>query len=358
MTASIKRADWLLNGLVFFLTAASLAILASGSSQLFLKQAIVAFVGILFILAAPTFNLRHLINYRWLIFSILAMSVALLILVQFIGTEVSGSRSWIDLGFFRLQPSEFAKVAVIIVFSAFFSRRHIGIRRPAIILGSFAYFAIPAVLILTEPDFGSALIFFGIWFGFLLVAGLPPKYIAGALALFAIMGAIFWNFGMKDYQRERIAAVFNPEADPLGVNYNIIQSKNAIGSAGLFGKGFGQGAIVQLGFLPAAHTDFAFASFTEEWGIVGAMAVIIAYGLMIWRIAAIGAASRENFNKFLCLGTIIFFGLHFTVNMGSVLGLTPVIGVVFPFLSAGGSNLASSMFLIGLVQNIASGKVS
>jgi rod shape determining protein RodA len=353
MIELIKRADWLLNGVIIFLSSAGMAVLASSSPELFTKQLIFFLAGIVFVLIAPIFDLRHLVNYRWLILTVLAISVLMLLSVHIFGVEVNGSKSWIDMGFFSLQPSEFAKVALILVLSAFFSRRHVSIKRPSVILGSFAYFIVPAALILMEPDLGSALIFFGIWFGFLLVAGLPVKYIAAGLIACAMMGIFAWNFGMKDYQRNRIMAVFDPESDPLGVNYNVIQSKNAIGSAGLFGKGFKQGAIVQLGFLPAAQTDFAFASFTEEWGIIGGSLALLAYGTMMWRIAAIGAVARSNFNKFMCLGTMIFLGLQFAVNMGSVIGFTPVIGVAFPFLSAGGSNMMASMFLVGIVQNIA-----
>ncbi|MFA4999711.1 MAG: FtsW/RodA/SpoVE family cell cycle protein [Parcubacteria group bacterium] len=353
MISKIKQADWILNAAIFFLAAAGLLMLFSGSSDLFVKQVIFLAIGLVFLLAMPFLNLKHLVNYRWLIFLILALSVVLLVLTYFFGVEVNGSKSWLDFNFFRLQPSEFAKVALITILAAFFSGRHISIKRPGVILGSFAYFAAPTALILIEPDLGSALILFGIWFGFLVVAGLPIKYIAAGIALFAVLGVVAWNFGLKDYQKDRILAVFNPEEDPLGVNYNVIQSKNAIGSAGFLGKGFRQGEIVQLGFLPAAQTDFAFASFTEEWGILGGGLVIIAFAIMMWRISLVGIKAEDNFSKFICLGTMIFLGLQFAVNMGSVLGFTPVVGVAFPFLSAGGSNLIASMFLLGIVQNIA-----
>jgi rod shape determining protein RodA len=358
MFSAFKRADWMLNVAVILLSLAGLLVLFSSAPNLFAKQIAFFAVGIFIVFIMPIFNLRHLVNYRWLIFSILIVSVILLIVVHFVGVEVNGSKSWLDLKIFRLQPSEFAKVALILVLAAFFSGRHIGIRRMGIILGSFAYFAVPVVLILMEPDLGSALILFGIWFGFLIVAGLPKKYILTALLLFGLIGTLAWSFALKDYQKDRIQAVFNPEADPLGVNYNVIQSKNAIGSAGIFGKGFKQGEIVQLGFLPAAQTDFAFASFTEEWGFLGGAILIALLAFIVWRISLIGASAEDNFSKFVCLGTMIFLGLQFAVNMGSVIGFTPVIGVAFPFLSAGGSNLAASMFLLGIVQNIAARKAA
>ncbi|MDD4931728.1 MAG: FtsW/RodA/SpoVE family cell cycle protein [Candidatus Colwellbacteria bacterium] len=349
----LRKIDWALMGSIGLIVAAGLVMLASSAPDLFLKQTIVAVVGFSIAIIGSLIDIRPFVSYRWTLLTLFMMSILGLILVHILGTEVNGAKSWIDLGFFNLQPSEFAKVTLMLVLAAFFSRRHIGIRRLGVIAGSFAYFIVPALLILTEPDLGSALIFFGIWFGFLLVAGLPLKHILASLALFVIAGTLAWSFVLRDYQKERISAVFHPEADPLGVNYNVIQSKNAIGSAGIFGKGFKQGAIVQLGFLPAAQTDFAFASFTEEWGLLGATIVLMAFGIMIYRIAVIGGQARGNFYKFMCLGAIIFFGLHFMVNLGSVLGLLPVIGVVFPFLSYGGSNLLTSFVIIGIIQSIA-----
>jgi rod shape determining protein RodA len=348
----LRKIDWVLMGAVLFIVFAGLIMLSASSQDLLVKQVIVASVGFLIAILGPLVDLRPIVSNRWTILTFFLASVAGLLLVHVIGTEVNGAKSWIDLGFFRLQPSEFAKIALILVLSAFFSRRHVGIRRIKVIAGSFAYFIVPALLILTEPDLGSALIFFGIWFGFLIVAGLSKRYVLASLLLFVACGTMAWNFGLKGYQKERISAVFHPEADPLGINYNVIQSKNAIGSSGLFGKGFKQGSIVQLGFLPAAQTDFAFASFTEEWGLVGALAVVAAFGTMIWRIAAIGISARGNFYKFTCLGAIIFFSLHFIVNLGSALGFMPVIGVVFPFLSYGGSNLLTSFVLISIIQSI------
>jgi len=352
MIAAIKRIDWPLMGGVALVVAAGLLMLASSAPDLFFKQIIVAAVGFGIAMLGPFIDLRPIVSYRWTILVFFILSVFGLGLVHLLGTEVNGAKSWIDLGFFRLQPSEFAKIALILVLAAFFSRRHVGIRRLGVIAGSFAYFIVPAFLILTEPDLGSTLIFFGIWFGFLLVAGLPIRYVLSSLGLFALAGILAWNFGLKTYQKERISAVFHPEFDPLGVNYNVIQSKNAIGSSGLFGKGFKQGAVVQLGFLPAAQTDFAFASFTEEWGLVGALIVIASFGTIIFRIAIIGAKARGNFYKFTCLGAMIFFLLHFIVNLGSALGFMPVIGVVFPFLSYGGSNLLTSFALISIIQSI------
>lgn len=350
----IQKSDWILNGLIAILSLSGLMVLLSSNYDLFIKQIIFIGVGFFFLIIAPILNLKHFINYRWLIFVILIFSIILLLSVHFFGIEVNNSKSWLDFGLFRLQPSEFAKVAIVIVLSAFFSKRHISIKRLDIIFASFGYVAIPGALILMEPDLGSALIIFGIWFGFLLVAGLSLKHIITAIGLFIIMGALMWNFGLRDHQRNRIMVLFNPEADPLGVSYNILQSKNAIGSAGLFGKGFRQGEIVRLGFLPAAQTDFVFSAFIEEWGIISGGIIILMFIFLIWRLSFIGARFQDNFSKFICLGTIIFIVLQFIINIGSAIGLAPVIGVVLPFMSAGGSNLIAVMILMGIIQNMQS----
>jgi rod shape determining protein RodA len=358
MIALLRRTDWILWLAVVVILGAGLLTLSSSATDLFFKQSIYAGIGTIIAFIIIRTELRPLISYRWLIVGFFLLSVFFLALVPIFGTEVAGNKSWINLGITNFQPSEFAKLALIVVLAAFFSRRHQSIRRLGVIASSFLYFIIPGALILAEPDMGSALIFFGIWFGFLVVAGLPWRYLAIAAAIFAVMGVLAWNFAFKDYQRNRIMAVFNPESDPLGVNYNVIQSKNAIGSAGFFGKGYAQGAVVRLGFLPAAQTDFIFASFVEEWGLAGALVVIFAFCVLIWRMAVIGMAADGNFYKFACLGSIVFFVMHFAVNMGSAIGFFPVVGIVLPFMSYGGSNLLTSFALIGIIQNIASRTVS
>ena len=161
-----------------------------------------------------------------------------------------------------------------------------------------------------------------------------------------------WQSILEDYQKERILGTLFPERDVLGINYSVSQSKIAIGSAGFFGKGFSQGTQTQLGFLPEAQTDFIFASLIEEWGLLGGMLIIVAFLVLIFRIIKIGLASDNNFNRFFCLGAIVLFGSQFILNIGSNLGITPVIGVTFPFLSYGGSSVLVNLILIGIVQSI------
>ncbi|HDH31651.1 MAG TPA: rod shape-determining protein RodA [Candidatus Wolfebacteria bacterium] len=356
MFSLLKKTDWQLNIAVLFLAAASLTSLISTKPNLFWKQLLWYGIGFLFIFLIIRFDWRAFINYRGAIWGIYFLAILLLILTYFFAPAVRGAKSWLIIGSFQFQTAEFAKLALIIVLASFFSRRHISIARVSNLLISFIYLAIPAGLIAIQPDFGSALIMFFIWFGFLLISGIRWRHLVIAMIIFSILGTVMWQSVLQDYQKERIVGVFFSERDVLGINYSVIQSKIAIGSAGFFGKGFNQGTQIQLGFLPEAQTDFIFAALIEEWGIFGGMLIIAAFMFLILRIITIGMETDNNFNRFLCLGTVVLFGVQFVLNVGSNLGLTPVIGVTFPFLSYGGSSILINLILIGIIQSIATRK--
>jgi len=300
----------------------------------------------------PFLNLKALFNYRWLILGIYFFVLALLIVTYLVAPAIHGARSWIVLGPIQIQPSEFMKAALVILFSSFFATRHVAIARLGIIAASFLYFFIPAVIVLLQPDLGSGLVLLGIWLGYLLISGIPKKYVAIGLVVLILVAAVSWSFLFADYQKARIVALFKPNTDPLGVNYSVAQSKIAVGSAGFFGKGFGGGTQVQLGFLPAAQTDFVFAAFVEEWGLVGGLIIIGAFVFLIHRLLKRGRYSSSNMPRFIVLGTALVLLIHFIVNMGSTLGLLPVIGIGLPFVSYGGSNLLTVAALIGIIQGI------
>lgn len=348
----LRKQDWILNIAVLFLAFCGLLSLYSGKPEFFRQQIIWYTVGAAVFLAVASIDWRPLINYPKLINGIYIFSVFLLTLTYFLAPRIRGARSWIVMGSFQFQASEFAKLALILVFSFFWSKAHVRIAHFKNLAVSFLYFVIPAGLILLQPDMGSALILFGIWFGYLLVSGIKWRHLAIATAVFAVGGIILWSNFLAGYQKERVLGLFYPERDPLGANYNVIQSKIAIGSAGLFGKGFRQGAQAQLGFLPESQTDFIFSAFTEEWGLIGGFLAIVAFLVIMSRIIKAGLGSENNFFRLVCLGAIIMFMLHFFINVGSALGILPVIGVSFPFLSYGGSNLLTSLILIGIIQSI------
>jgi rod shape determining protein RodA len=244
------------------------------------------------------------------------------------------------------------KVALIFLYAHYFSRRHFSIARWQNILASFLFFVIPAAIAVRLPDLGSAVIFFAIWFGFLLLSGLPLRRVLIALLVFALAAGFVWTYVLKDYHRARIEGFLYPQQNTLGINYSTTQSKIAIGSAGLFGEGYGQGTQAQLGFLSEPTEDFIFAALIEEWGILGGLIVLIAFAFLIYEILKIGSLADENFEKFICLGTAMMLGVQFLLNAGSTTGLLPVVGVTFPFLSYGGSSMVADFFLVAVVNSI------
>lgn len=352
MLSYLRHFDWKLNAAVALLSFAGLLELASMNMDLFWKQLLFIGIGLALMLFVTHFDWRSFANYRGVILGVYAVSIGLLALTLVIAPEIRGNKAWIPIGPFQFQASVFANLALIVVLASFFRKSHRSIARLSTLAKSFIYFAIPAVLVYLQPDLGSVLLMFSVWFGFVLVSGIRWRHLAAACLIFAVVGAFGWTVFLKPYQKDRIVGVFFPERDVLGVNYNVIQAKIAIGSAGLFGKGFKQGTQVQLGFLPEAHTDFIFSAVTEEFGLVAGFLLIGAFFAMIVRIVSIGLEDRNSFNQFICLGTTLFFIANFVFNTGSNVGLVPVIGVPFPFLSYGGSHILAEFILLGMVQSI------
>jgi len=348
----LSKVDFPLLSAVFVLILAGGLALASSGEELFSRQLIWLIPSILALVFLPQANIKAILSYRWVIYGLYTLVLVILAITYSIAPTISGARSWIQFGGFQIQPSEFMKAALILLLSSFFAVRHVAIGRVKVILHSFVYFLIPAILILLQPDLGTTLILFGIWFGYLLLSEIKFKHLIIAFFILITIGTVGWNFALADYQKARVVALFSPEADPLGVNYSVIQSKIALGSGGVYGKGFGQGTQVHLGFLPAAHTDFIFSTFVEEWGLIGGMLVIGAFIYLVLRLVFLGEQSRSNFARFVALGTALMLMIHFTVNLGSATGLLPVIGVGLPFVSYGGSNLLTASLLIGIVQGI------
>jgi rod shape determining protein RodA len=349
---NVKSLDWALNGGVLFLAGAGLLSLASTAPKLFWWQLLWVVLGLGIILAVSNFDWRPFVNYPKAIFGIYLIAILLLAITYLVAPSIRGVRAWLPIFGLQFQTSEFSKFALIVLFSAFFAKAHVSIAHLRSVLVSFAYLLPPILLVTLQPDMGTALILFGLWFGYLLVSGLRWKHIFLATCVFLIGFVILWAGVFKDYQKQRIIGLFDPSRDPLGVNYSVIQSKIAIGSAGFWGKGFGQGTQSQFGFLPEAQTDFIFAAFIEEWGMLGGIATIAAFLLVLFRITKIGLDAENNFSRFICLGTSLLFLLHFILNVGSNVGLMPVIGVPFPFLSYGGSNFMVNSLLIGMIQSI------
>lgn len=351
--SSLKRMDWLINVSAATLALASLAIIASARPALFSQQLSWFVLAAAVIAIGAAVDWRPFLVSRRLMLGVYFFSVALLVITYFFAPEIRHTRSWLVFGPVQVQTSEFAKFGLIVFFSYFFARRHSGIAHWYNIAIPFVYFALPAALVLLQPDLGSTLILFGLWLSYLFMSGLRRRHLIIGLLLCSIAAAGGWHWFLKEYQKERVIGFFQPEYDPLGVNYNVIQSKISIGSAGWWGKGFRQGTQVQLGFLPEAATDFIFAAFTEEWGVAGAALLLAAFTALTLRIIIVGARSENSFSQLLCLGTAVVLLLHFVFNIGSTIGFLPVVGVPFPFFSYGGSSILTLALLIGIIQSIA-----
>jgi rod shape determining protein RodA len=351
MISLLKNQDWILYLSVAILMSASLLMMSSIGGSFLSQQLISILIGIVLTFYFSTLNWRSTRSYPVIILGIYFLALAALVLTSLFASPIRNTRSWLVIGPYQFQVAELMKVAIIILFSYFFAKHHIGIGRLSNIIKSFIYLAIPAFFIFLQPDMGTMSVLLAIWIGYLLVSGLKGKHILAGMLIVFVLSVVSWNFVLQDYQQERIIGFFQPEYDPLGINYSTIQAKIAIGSGGFFGKGFRQGTQTQLGFLPEAESDFVYAAFTEEWGLIGAVVVLVAFLSMLFRIFIIGMNSDSNFYRLLCLGTAIMFLVQFFVNVGSATGILPVIGITFPFLSYGGSSIIANSLLIGIVQS-------
>jgi rod shape determining protein RodA len=264
-----------------------------------------------------------------------------------------GAKSWFNFGFFAFQPADPAKLVLIALMAKYFSRRHMEIGYFWHVIVSGAYAATLILLILVEPDLGMAVIFAAIWFGMVLVSGIPLKHLAIVLLLGVVAAAGLWFGGLHAYQRERIMAFVNPAADIHGSGYNAYQAVVAAGSGQVLGKGIGYGTQSKLRFLPEYDTDFIFAAFAEEWGFVGVVLVLLLYGLLLFQLLWIARRMPTNFDTLFTIGVAILFLAHITVHVGINLGLLPVTGTTVPFMSSGGSHLIIEFAALGIVTSLA-----
>lgn len=291
--------------------------------------------------------------HLWAEFSygLYALSLALLVAVLFFGKEVGGNKSWLDLGGFAFQPSELAKWTTCLALAAYLAERVRGSLRftQAATMGAIA--GLPLLLIAKQPDMGTALTFAPIFAAALLLGGLRWRFVLGALLVAALMAPVGWH-ELKDYQKERILTVFDPGRDPSGVGYQTRQSRIAIGSGGLVGKGLFEGTQSGLNFLPAQHTDFVLAVVAEEHGFLGSAAVLALFYYLLYRGMLAARSSQDRLGTYLCLLIVAWLAGQMAINVGMVLGLLPTIGVPLPLLSYGGTALVTVLAAIGLVVNV------
>lgn len=279
-----------------------------------------------------------------------AIWIVLLGITLFFARDVRGSHRWIDLGFFQFQTSEFFRPFLILIFADILAKRD-QISK-LLVLKSGAVMALPFILVLKQPDLGTAITYLGAWLGMLYMAGIGVIFfmLLGVVGLF--MTPLIWHF-LHDYQKNRIIGFFNPQLNPLGISYNILQSIIAIGSGGFFGKGLGLGTQSRFSFLPEYHTDFAFASLIEQFGFLGGTIVLILYIVLV--VSLFRRAFQHRSDRFAFIftsGTALYFCISIFVNCAMNMGLFPVTGIPLPFISYGGSALVSNMILLGMVAGL------
>lgn len=321
------------------------------TGPVFKKQVIFVAVGFLAMIYFSFFNYRYLKNSSLTVITFYFISVFLLILT-FYSRSIRGVNSWIVLGNLTFEPVELAKLMLIVLMAKYFSQRHVYINNFRHIIVAGVYFSLPFAIIFIQPDLGSSVIFLAIWLGMLFAAGMNRRHLFFIISVGALISYLAWLFVFQPYQKVRITSFLDPYSDPLGGGYNIIQSKIAIGSGYLYGSGFGNGSQVNLGFLPEPHNDFAFASLAEQFGLVGTSIAIVVSLFLISRILNIGSRTLSNFGKLFSVGLAIFVGAHIFISIGVNIGLLPVTGLSFPFLSYGGSYLISIMIGLGILQSI------
>lgn len=319
-----------------------------GVMQITRRQLIHILTGFFFCLLVTIIDYHDIVKIAIPLFF---LSLIMLVYVIFFGKNVGGSRRWIQLAGFEFQPAEFAKITLIIFLADFLNKQKEEIP-------NFLYFSLPffftgilMLLIYKQPDLGTAIVFFAITLLMIFIAGISWKYIIAVFIILLSLFPIGWSF-LKDYQKSRLLLFLNPEMDPLGAGYNIIQSKVAIGSGGLFGQGLFSGIQSQLKFLPAQHTDFVFAVIGEELGFMGALLLISLFILVLWKGIRIAQEAPDILGTLIATGVTSFMFIHILINVGMSMGLMPATGLPLPFISHGGTFMITNFIGIGLLLNI------
>ena len=346
----VKELDYILLTSVLLLSILSLFVMYStdGGEILFHTKShfskIILFFPLMIFIAF--FNIKWWHNFSYLFY---VSVILLLIYVSFFGIKSSGSRRWMDLYLFNLQPSELMKIAIILCLAKYYHRIKIeNVNSITSIMTVVTIILIPIIMVLSQPDLGTSILIAASGLIVLWLGGVKIKYFIYSFIVFLISLPFVISF-LKPYQKLRILTFLDPDRDPLGAGYQIIQSKIAIGSGGLDGKGFLKGTQSYLDFLPEKHTDFIFTLFSEEFGFIGSVVLLILYSIIIIRILRIGAISRSNFSRLFCFGFAFAIFIYIVVNLSMVLGLLPIVGSPLPIMSYGGSSMLATMIGFGIV---------
>ncbi len=355
-----QKIDWTLVILVLCLHGLGLINLYSAThgpldknvADLFVNQIIWLGVGwsVFLGLTIIDYNLLNRAAYAVYFFNLIA-----LLYVTLFGKVALGAQRWIDLGFFHYQPSETMKLAMVVVLARILSRhsmhgRGLGFRElavPLILLG------LPFILVVKQPDLGTSMMIMAVSISMLVFCRVRKSIILGGLLALLVAIPVVWQYGLHDYQRNRVLTFISPHNDPRGTGYNSIQSRIAVGSGQFFGKGYRNGTQSQLEFLPERHTDFIFSVLSEEWGFVGSLLTLGIFCGLFYSIVRIAAGARDKFGALLCIGVLCYVFWHMFVNVGMVIGLLPIVGVPLPLVSYGGSSMLTTMTGLGLISSVA-----
>ena len=350
---SLSRVEWSVLVAAVLLSLVGVATVASASSEMAIdympRQAVRVLIGLLACAIAFAFDYQVLTKFALPIYAVVQV---VLVVVLLVGREAGGARSWLGVGAAQLQPSDFAKLATALLLARYLAGLNRRFLKPSQIAVACLIVALPMALVALEPDLGGAAMFMPMLAGMLLIAGIRWRVILVSGLLMAVLGAGLWNFVMLDYQRQRVKTFLAPESEPLGAGYQLRQSKIAVGSGQLSGRGYMQGTQSQLRFLPARHTDFVFAVLAEEWGLMGVLAVLALYGFYVWNAAKVAMRARDRAAIFLVVGVLSAFGFHVLYNTAMVVGLVPITGIPLPFLSYGGSFTVANFMATGLILGI------
>ncbi|MBT6087212.1 MAG: rod shape-determining protein RodA [Rhodospirillaceae bacterium] len=344
---------WFLVFLICMTAAIGVAMLysaANGSFQPWASRHMVRFgVGLVVMITIALIDVRIWLRYAYVFYG---LSLVLLILVEIMGYVGMGAQRWLDLGYFNLQPSELMKIALVLALARYFHGLSLeDVERPTRLIMPLLMVFTPAGLVLRQPDLGTALMLILASGGIFFVAGVRIWQFALVIVSGLIAAPVGWQF-LHEYQKARIMTFLNPEADPLGAGYHIIQSKIALGSGGMTGKGYMQGTQGHLNFLPEMQTDFIFTMLAEEFGLVGGLGLLAMYGLLLLYGVAIATRSHSQFGRLVAMGVTVTFFLYVFINIAMVMGLIPVVGVPLPLISYGGTAMMTLLIGFGLLIGV------
>lgn len=347
----LRAMNWFLVGLVTVTSCIGFVLLysvAGGSFDPWADRQIVRFgIGMVLLLAVAMIDIRV---WFQLAYPIYGVSLLLLIAVEFFGRMGKGAERWIEIGPLQLQPSELMKIALILALARFLHGILVeDVSRPTRLIGALVLIALPAALVLMQPNLGTATILIAVGAGLLFLSGLSWKIIVPVIVLAVAAVPVGWEFVLKDYQKQRVYTFLDPDTDPLGSGYNTLQSKIALGSGGVFGKGFGEGTQSRLNFLPEKQTDFIFTVLGEEFGLFGLVILMGLYLTILAQGVMIALDTRSQFGRLVAMGVCLNFLLYILINTSMSMGLIPVVGIPLPLVSYGGTALITVLFGFGLL---------